>query len=397
MEYITGQTMNYDWGKPLETSEVARLSKITNENVAEKYAELWLGTHHKGPSTVMGIPLNEYITNNNLCSKDELEKYESFKDGQLPFLFKVLSINKALSIQAHPDKKLAEHLHLTDPINYPDSNHKPEMIIALSDCKALCQFRKLNDIVEMINCLPYLQKILDVEANTIKIPRNIIERKKLLKELFTKLMIAEPKLIKKSIKILKHEKFTMKVKRYIKTAHNLAKKLAKEFSYDVGCLCPFFLNIIELYPNQSLFLGPNEPHAYLSGDAIECMAASDNTVRAGLTQKYRDIDTLLNMLTYNEGLPTIIEAIENKEYYLYQPPVSDFCVSYINVESYQSKLSEKIDRTSLILIVNGLGGVQTDDDYFELKPGVSFIVPANCCLKWLAYEELDIWRATIAL
>ena len=40
-------------------------------------------------------------------------------EGKLPFLFKVLSIRKALSIQAHPNKKLAEQLHSKDPKNYP--------------------------------------------------------------------------------------------------------------------------------------------------------------------------------------------------------------------------------------------------------------------------------------
>lgn len=36
----------------------------------------------------------------------------------LPFLFKVLAIEKALSIQAHPDKKLAEQLHGERPDVY---------------------------------------------------------------------------------------------------------------------------------------------------------------------------------------------------------------------------------------------------------------------------------------
>jgi mannose-6-phosphate isomerase class I len=31
----------------------------------------------------------------------------------------VLSVQKALSIQAHPNKKLAEQLHARDPKNYP--------------------------------------------------------------------------------------------------------------------------------------------------------------------------------------------------------------------------------------------------------------------------------------
>lgn len=52
---------------------------------------------------------------------------------ELPFLFKVLSVNSSLSIQAHPNKAHAEKLHAADPEHYPDPNHKPEMTIALTD------------------------------------------------------------------------------------------------------------------------------------------------------------------------------------------------------------------------------------------------------------------------
>ena len=48
---------------------------------------------------------------------------ERFRDagaaeGNLPFLFKVLAIEKALSIQTHPDKKTAEVLHRERPDVY---------------------------------------------------------------------------------------------------------------------------------------------------------------------------------------------------------------------------------------------------------------------------------------
>jgi mannose-6-phosphate isomerase len=52
----------------------------------------------------------------------------------------VLSVAKALSIQAHPDKKLAQILHEKDPKNYKDSNHKPEMALALTPFEAFCGF-----------------------------------------------------------------------------------------------------------------------------------------------------------------------------------------------------------------------------------------------------------------
>ena len=56
--------------------------------------------------------------------------------------FKVLSVGKALSIQAHPDIALAKKLHAERPDVYKDPNHKPEMAIALTKFEGLCGFRQ---------------------------------------------------------------------------------------------------------------------------------------------------------------------------------------------------------------------------------------------------------------
>ena len=63
------------------------------------YAELWMGTHPNGPSMLKGIgspSLSEHIEKDPKMLGEESRKI--FGD-QLPFLFKVLSVNKALSIQ----------------------------------------------------------------------------------------------------------------------------------------------------------------------------------------------------------------------------------------------------------------------------------------------------------
>ena len=52
----------------------------------------------------------------------------------------LLSVAKALSIQAHPDKKLAEALHALRPSIYKDDNHKPEMAIAITEFRVLYGF-----------------------------------------------------------------------------------------------------------------------------------------------------------------------------------------------------------------------------------------------------------------
>ena len=72
----------------------------------------------------------------------------------------------------------------------------------------------------------------------------------------------------------------------------------RQYQEDVGVLAALFFNYVKLSPGEALYIGANEPHAYLSGECIECMATSDNVVRAGLTPKYKDIQTLRSMLTY---------------------------------------------------------------------------------------------------
>jgi len=58
--------------------------------------------------------------------------------NSLAYLFKVLSVRTALSIQAHPNKELAQKLHEEFPDKYKDPNHKPEIAIALSDDFMAC-------------------------------------------------------------------------------------------------------------------------------------------------------------------------------------------------------------------------------------------------------------------
>lgn len=77
-----------------------------------------MGTHPSLPSKDLQTQrtLLDLVQDNKALMSPEIAKRYG---GKLPFLFKVLSIRKALSIQAHPNKKLAERLHAKDPKNYP--------------------------------------------------------------------------------------------------------------------------------------------------------------------------------------------------------------------------------------------------------------------------------------
>ena len=80
--------------------------------------QLWMGTHPSLPSKDVETQrtLLDLVQDNQALMSTKISKRYGEK---LPFLFKVLSIRKALSIQAHPNKKLAEQLHKKDPKNYP--------------------------------------------------------------------------------------------------------------------------------------------------------------------------------------------------------------------------------------------------------------------------------------
>ena len=92
--------------------------------------QFWMGTHPNGPSTVLDGENETLLSDWIYANVDVLGPTvkETF-DGKLPFLFKVLSVNKALSIQAHPNKSHATLLHKERPEIYKDPNHKPEMAI----------------------------------------------------------------------------------------------------------------------------------------------------------------------------------------------------------------------------------------------------------------------------
>lgn len=101
------KVQNYDWGKLGRESAVAKLvSSAYPDDVIEDskpYAELWMGTHPNGPSLIIerNVFLSEYIKDN----EDAIGPVVKRDFGvSVPFLLKVLSIRKALSVQAHPTK-----------------------------------------------------------------------------------------------------------------------------------------------------------------------------------------------------------------------------------------------------------------------------------------------------
>ena len=264
-----------------------------------------MGAHPTAPSIVQ--PENESLASLIATKPD----YFLGHRGHLSFLFKILHADRPLSIQAHPDRTLAKQLHARDSKNYPDPNHKPELAMRIQDMRALVGFRNENEIrVE-----------LERHAALLEICGHIEDG---VRGWYAGLMRTDGE----------------RVARAAERVRSAVSREPEEICFldlcgiygdrDPGIFAPFFLNYMELAHGEAIFLGPNEPHSYLGGEILECMAASDNVVRAGLTTKFCDVDTLVSMLHYRTGPHQIVKPVQEANGLRYPVPVNDFALHKIN-------------------------------------------------------------------
>ena len=399
---------SYDWGiKGASASRVAQCASATRQLnfTAEEnrpYAELWMGTHPSLPSKVVlrvteeYEVLSEYLAKHpELVGKKVAEKFSDEKKGCLPFLFKVLSVGKALSIQAHPDKELGKRLHGERPDVYKDPNHKPEMAIALTAFRGFCGFRPLSEIIAYIKSVPQFAELVQLSDEDLDKAANVTEErevKQVLKTIFGNLMNSSPSSYEPLAEQLAERYRAGKADAGVgEEERNLVLKLAEEFPRDVGIFCTFLLNIFTLQPGEALFLQANEPHAYLEGEILECMASSDNVVRAGLTPKLRDTETLISMCTYQSGSDRgRLEPVQwNKatakgegEALLYDPPIEEFSVVTMDVRGKMR--NEAVDGPSILLVLEGeVVAVEEEgeEERLRLKKGQLAFVGAGVAVE----------------
>lgn len=301
-QQLRGHVQHYAWGKSMPSSLVAEIAGATDDSLP--YAELWMGAHPKGMSRLKG-------TDQTLASFLKENASWLGPSEELPFLLKILSVNQALSIQAHPTKQLAEQLARTNPEVY-DCNHKPEIALPIGPFEALCAFRPVREVHQFVEAIPELRDLCGDPTE--------------LKEMYGRLMNASQTIVAEKVDALTR-RIRLKTER-LTQEEELVLRLSEQFPGDIGIFSVFFLNYVRIdKPHQFMYCKANVPHAYLSGDCIECMALSDNVVRAGLTPKFKDTDLLLSMLSYEDDLlPQLVSAGEDIGCgaYLYRPPVDDF-------------------------------------------------------------------------
>ncbi|MCX8019390.1 MAG: mannose-6-phosphate isomerase, class I [Chitinophagaceae bacterium] len=354
---LIGKIMHYEWGG---FSFIPSLLNLTADSKTP-YAEYWLGTHPSAPSLVQ-IPQQQR----------ELTAFVS----QLPFLLKAIDVREMLSIQVHPDKKQAQEGFAREnqagiPIsaphrNYKDDNHKPELIVALSDFYALQGFKSPDLLEKTLNEIPELKPLYPVfsQQGYKGLYRHVME---MAQQDVNSMLVP---LAEKLLPLAEQGKIPADSQEYY--AAMALKKYWNSGNPDKGILSVFFMNLVHLKPGEGLFQPAGMIHAYLKGYGVEVMASSDNVLRGGLTPKHIDIPELLKTLNYYPVSPQVIYPQPQSQYVsVYHVPVSDFSLSKIRLH-YKETLQLTSKSTQILMRVSGI--IRCEPGNILLQPGNTAMV-----------------------
>ncbi len=377
---LTGTHQHYDWGGANFIPNWLKLKQTEDK----PYAEYWLGAHRSAPSLIefegQWLPLDRVIDKApKLLGEESRAKF----GDELPYLLKILDVKQPLSIQLHPTKAEAElgferENQLGIALNaqnrtYKDRNHKPEMMIALSDFWLLHGFRPLAEMKSVLAERPSLQGLAQ-RIDTVGLPqvyREIMQATQAQLEKWLLPIITEKQFEYQQDK-LKWDNPDYWVLYSMEAMGISSEKL------DAGLLCFYLFNIVNLKKGEGIYQGAGLPHAYLRGQNIELMAASDNVIRGGLTPKFVDIPALLNTIEYREVVPKIIPAYQGEEaLYLYPTPeAKDFAMQRLSFNPFDEEAFITTS-ASILLVMAGSLYIDLGEDSIHLSQGEAVFISAD--------------------
>ena len=386
---LRGAVQHYAWGG---YNYIPQLLGRNNPE-SQPFAELWMGTHHRGAAILeMGT--------DNIKLADWLEQHpEGLGEkgklfGKLPFLFKVLDVKEMLSIQSHPNKAQAEigfqkENELGIPLDarhriFKDDNHKPEVMVALTDFWLLHGFKSVDALEGVLDAIPafhplqahFAEKdIFSLYKVVMELPQESVD------DMLAPLKIA-----------LAEKDFSRNEPQY------WAKKAFETHQlegghYDRGIFSIFFFNLVYLKAGQGIYQGAGIPHAYLEGVNVELMANSDNVFRGGLTPKHIDVPELLKHLIFDPVVPKILEGERVADCELaYKTPAPDFQLNSINLKAGQVYEQLGNDVPQILIVLEGTVRDNTDKEW---KKGASCFAPAGANYELKATEDSLIFKACL--
>ena len=386
---LNGKVQHYAWGG---SSYIPGLVGIENNHQLQ-HAEYWMGAHPSAPSTITvdsnPVSLLDYVHHHPIETLGK-EVYKKF--GELPYLFKILDVNDMLSIQVHPSKMEAEKGFAWEEEagiainashrNYKDRNHKPEVMVALSDFWLLHGFKvesELNKVLKDVPEFNFLIPVFEAEGY-FGLYKKVMELSQpevdnILKPLLQRVVESKPTNKKLS------EFWVAKVFEQNPTYTNI----------DRGIFSIFFFNVVEVKPGEAVYQGAGVPHAYLFGQNVELMANSDNVLRGGLTPKHIDVPELLKHTTFEGIVPNILKGkrlASGEE--IFDCPVEDFGISAIRLDVGET-YTGKSKSAEIFIAVEGEVSVSE----LNIKKGEAFLVTADVEFGIIARSRSLLYKAFV--
>ncbi len=391
---LQGDVKHYDWGG---STFIPSLLQIENPNM-KPHAEYWMGVHPQANCIVtldggQEILLKDLIAGNAQKLLGEAV-YKTF--GNMPFLLKVLDVKDMLSIQVHPSKKQAaidfeeenkRGIPLNAPNrNYKDANHKPELMVALSEFYLLHGFKPEAELLAILNKVPELNIFTPVFKRdgyeglyrmAMELPQEKVNE--ILQPLINRII---PQYQQNSLQ-KSDENFW---------AARAALTFVQPNIIDRGIFSVYFFNLLHLSKGEAIFQDAGMPHAYLEGYNVEIMASSDNVLRGGLTTKHINTVELLKHTNCSATIPKIIKA-KNKQVQVYQTPVKDFELS-----SYRLKKGEQVmidvKTAEILLLTHGKVQLSHQNNKVTLQTGnISATAFHGAAVEVNALEDSLLFRA----
>jgi mannose-6-phosphate isomerase len=364
---------NYAWGSPTAIHEMFGVANPDDQ----PQAEIWMGAHPNGCSKIVDngeeVLLADFI---NLDKAGILNASTEIQFGELPYLFKILAADKALSIQVHPSKAQAEcgfqleeeaGISRTAPNrNYKDPNHKPELVYALTAYQAMNGFREFDEIIALFR-----------EANIKSITA-------LFEEFASSPDEAHLQVFFRALLSLNEEHKASAIQELITFAEQhkhrklcaLILDLALQYPGDIGLFCPLMLHVLTLQPGEAMFLHACTPHAYIRGVGLEIMANSDNVLRSGLTPKHIDVAELVKCTQFvPKPADTLLITPEYRDGGEFYPvPVDDFKFAIYTAPEATTLLTDSAE--ILLALDSEMKLSHASGDTVTVTRGESVFIPA---------------------
>ncbi len=392
---LNGKVQHYAWGG---YDFIPSWLGIENKE-HQPYAEYWLGAHPSASSKL--VTRNGELSLQKLISEypqEFLSKGTRQSFSELPYLLKILDVRDMLSIQVHPTKEAAAVGFQNEEArgiligasdrNYKDKNHKPEVMIALSDFWLLHGFLIKEKLQAVLQATPEFAELIPVfgDGNYRALYERVMNLPQ--EEVNVQLM---PLLKREIERKQKDETGKNEPGWWVARLYQNEKEVE---DIDRGIYSIYFFNLVNVKEGEGIFQGPGLPHAYLEGQNVELMANSDNVLRGGLTPKHIDVPELMKHITFEGIVPNVMkgDALSQSEKN-YPCPVPDFGIHKIEMKKAES-LTSASSSLEIWTVIKGSATI-AGGNTLSVHRGQSFAVLPNESFTITALEYVLLYKAFV--